>query len=60
MAGTLPVLSLLKLSLRGFCATNGEGRGGLAPLVSRRPPIPGGGPGGGAGSWGEGGTTYMT
>ena len=58
VAGTLPVLSLLKLSLRGFWATSGEGRGALAPFVSRRPPIAGAGTGGGAGSRGEGGATH--
>ena len=57
--------SLLKLPRLGFCATMGEGRGTLAPLVSRRPPIPGAGAGGGAWSWGEGGAggsvyLYMT
>ena len=55
MAGTPPLvaLSLLKLSLLGFWATSGDGRGALPPLVSRRPPIAGAGTGGGALSLGE-------
>lgn len=51
VAGTPALFSLLKLSRLGFCATTGEGRGALDPLVSRRPPIPGTE----AGSRGEGG-----
>ena len=55
VAGSPPLveLSLLKLSRLGFWATNGEGRGALPPLVSRRPPIAGAGAGGGALSLGE-------
>lgn len=50
-AGGVRGFSLLKLSRLGFCATTGEGRGALDPLVSRRPPVPGAE----GGSRGEGG-----